>query len=377
MKHVRSKAMALSTALLSASCVDHEPRAEQRAGASESDSGLVDPGQDVSGYFIVTRIDTRRCLFPICGGVFVKHVNKALTVCGDGVPRKECHAAVTDVSALGLPEEQEQQFLAAFEQSKALVRGKLADVNDPSLPAPVSTLFTSEGWKGAAQSIPTGRFSRLSDSGIVCITFPCPSFLEQVLNTRRRRELAEVDLAASGAKPELVDAGYQELFDTGILAAGTHFPVTGPAGTMPGFRASEFYLRVRPDANTCSLSADTCPEGHYCAIPEGLCAQGSGTCEVQPEHCLFVWDPVCGCDGQTYSNAGCAAVAGVSVAHQGECGCAPMDAVGVGPCDAFFGYAFDGERCQAINGCSCEGTDCDALFSSLEDCEAKFEHCMS
>ncbi|XP_048748963.2 serine protease inhibitor dipetalogastin-like [Ostrea edulis] len=37
--------------------------------------------------------------------------------------------------------------------------------------------------------------------------------------------------------------------------------------------------------------------------------------------CLQYIDPVCGWNGQTYSNSGCAECAGVSVRCQGECPC--------------------------------------------------------
>ncbi|XP_062606195.1 serine protease inhibitor dipetalogastin-like [Saccostrea cucullata] len=37
--------------------------------------------------------------------------------------------------------------------------------------------------------------------------------------------------------------------------------------------------------------------------------------------CIQVWDPVCGVDGQTYSNTACLGCAGIPMACRGECPC--------------------------------------------------------
>lgn len=65
----------------------------------------------------------------------------------------------------------------------------------------------------------------------------------------------------------------------------------------------------------CANAAD------YCAFDEGQCrmADAAGTCQPKPEMCTQQYQPVCGCDGETYGNACEAASAGVSIMSQGEC----------------------------------------------------------
>ncbi len=63
-----------------------------------------------------------------------------------------------------------------------------------------------------------------------------------------------------------------------------------------------------------------CPQEHYCDRMKGDCG-GIGQCKPKPPGCLFVWDPVCGCDGVTYSNSCIANQADVPVACAGSCPC--------------------------------------------------------
>jgi hypothetical protein len=68
--------------------------------------------------------------------------------------------------------------------------------------------------------------------------------------------------------------------------------------------------------------AGPCPAGQFCDFPEeAQCGafDAPGVCRDRPELCLTEFDPVCGCDGQTYSNACFANVSGVSVLHPGPC----------------------------------------------------------
>jgi hypothetical protein len=229
-------------------------------------------GDGASTYFIVTGQDLRKCMYPICGGVYVKRLNQGTTKCADGVYRSECHATNVDLKGLGLEDADSSKFQDTFAQSYGIVRGSLKRVAD-GFGHDVDTLVATEAWVTATLSAPTGTFYGLSDNGIRCFAAPCSSILEEKLDTSTTLNIAEVDLTPSGANWKQIDQAQGMLSTTGILAAGSNHTIHGPGGTSKKLVASQFYTRLQPAAPTgVTCGANVCAEGEYC------CNEGCGMC---------------------------------------------------------------------------------------------------
>lgn len=201
-------------------------------------------------YFIVTRVDARKCAYPVCGGYFVKAVNSSLTRCADGKLARECHAVELDTRALGWSDEQRTKFEASFGTGKALVKGALEP--QPRGLYTGEVLRVTEAWQGqGGNKRPLGTFFSLKNNGIVCIQAPCPSFSLNALNRPdSERTIDTPDFSPARASDEAVKAAWAALEQGPILTAGAvvPFPTGGLQGTVYGRKllASEFYLPAKP-----------------------------------------------------------------------------------------------------------------------------------
>ncbi len=125
-----------------------------------------------------------------------------------------------------------------------------------------------------------------------------------------------------------------------------------------------------------------CPRGSYCELPPGICGGDVvGKCVRLPGGCSDIYEPVCGCDKNTYSNDCVRANAGVSKAHDGTCGNVRPDAGGEIKCSpGEFPCPF-GSFCESPAGhCRMPGgpglcqpfpDTCPEIYSPVCSCDGK------
>lgn len=142
------------------------------------------------------------------------------------------------------------------------------------------------------------------------------------------------DVYTPGGQPGQVGSGGTHKFtwktNSPLNLVGKHkidFELQRPwSETAPPAKTFSVTIDIKdtaPTAPKCGgLAGLRCAAGSYCeftATQRCGMADQMGTCEVQPQMCTAQYDPVCGCNGKTYSN-GCAAnAAGTSVASKGAC----------------------------------------------------------
>ena len=162
---------------------------------------------------------------------------------------------------------------------------------------------------------------------------------------------SDAGIADSGAGDDSDDAGSADGCDYNgsHYAFGDSFPDDAHAGSfcLCGVDGVACGIAIDPAPQACGgFAALSCNDGEYCNFPQqAVCGAGDATgyCKVTPGNCRNVQQhPVCGCDGTNYLSACAAALAGVSVAADGQCATTDQYCTGKAcgdSCDAPFGSA--------------------------------------
>ncbi len=138
----------------------------------------------------------------------------------------------------------------------------------------------------------------------------------------------------------------------------------GPTGrciqSSDGYCGWEVSECVPPAQQACGARGlGPCPSGQFCDTSSAACGRGdqAGVCREITFACPRHYAPVCGCDGNNYSNTCVANSRGIAVDHHGPCGPTPGTEGGVcgGP---------DRVGCQA--GLRCDRSEVAGCFEDAE-----------
>lgn len=203
----------------------------------------IDEAFNPKGFF-TARPDFRKCVSPLCGGYFIKKVNRYLTRCADGSRQKECY-----VAELVLPENTDRPNLGFGDT--LLLKGKVVAKDFDGF-GNLGAFVSNEAYLSVSESETRGRFIGLENNGLVCITSPCFSYDKYYLNRRFVTAVSSFNLDQAGANIDEIEHAMQLLADGEVLlASGFNRHTKGLAGRGIQFVATQFYLPIKSGEVEC------------------------------------------------------------------------------------------------------------------------------
>ena len=258
-----------------------EPGSEENASEESAVSGDT--------IFQDTRPDYRKCAWPMCGGVYVKAINKSETKCFDGSKQEECYVAGVDEAKLGLTGDQAGEVAMAIREGKVLLSGEFDQVKDG-----YANLLVHKAFQAQTGNVVTGTHYMVEPSGITCVKAPCPNFTANKLNGASKKLVTDIDLSALDLDDAGQEAIMKAIWETHIIVSGTIANVDTSIGVEKRLSVSEVFQTVEPITQLC-LSHDACGAGSHCDFTQCLsnCVEGQVCPAVCYGACVPGDAPVC------------------------------------------------------------------------------------
>lgn len=198
-----------------------------------------------TGTTYIVKPDYRKCAFPLCGGWFLTPVNQySLNLETEDEAYQNAallpnsiYVSYINYKRLGLTEKQIAELETAIHSEQALLRGTVT--NSPisgNIITRTKTLVANGAWVGANKNTPVGPYLKISSTGIVCITTPCPYFKATLINSNYSSEFHDLSLEKAMLDREQEAQAWQAISTDGLVITGTTYESTGfdETGAAPG-----------------------------------------------------------------------------------------------------------------------------------------------
>jgi hypothetical protein len=209
--------------------------------------GAVD-GADT--YFAVTA-DLRKCPSPLCGGWFLRSLNRPMTRCHDGQYAAACYTPVIDWSRIKLSDAKKAELLDASSKDAtsgavyAMARGRIVPTNRTTPHPEMGGFVITEAWVAEGTTVANGLFVKVQDNGMRCFAAPCPNLTEQTVNTPRFANIAAIDWKPAELTDDQIEECIQLMYSPdGIMVAGDRYMVHDDDGDAKARTATAAYYRL-------------------------------------------------------------------------------------------------------------------------------------
>jgi hypothetical protein len=262
---------------------------DELAGESTADDaidGKADGAVDGTYTYFEVWSDFRKCAAPVCGGFYLKRLNRSTTVCANGQTKASCYVPSLDWSESKLSDVLQAQLIDAANRDAmsygaiALVRGRMASQTYPGK-GNLGKFVVTEAWVAENDSVSDGVFAKIHDNGVRCITSPCPTIGEKGLNSSNKANVHGLDWSAGGFTDEQIATLGNELVTrpSGIIIAGDRYTFKENNVKAKGRTVTAAYRRLE-DAQPCYVGGCS---GQLCSDREGAIS----TCEWRDEYACY------------------------------------------------------------------------------------------
>ena len=239
-------------------------------------NGAVEPNE--RGKFYTIKPDLRKCASPICGGWYINPVNRKKMRCPDGTKKSECYVGSSKVNIEGLSSDQKTTLNNAMHQSAVLLKAQLnKSVRYSELIINAAWIAVDKNISGLINTQKSEKFYTVSNTGIVCITTPCPTLEASLLSRHRTKTFSHLDLTRINATSANFEQAYKAMdTDDGLLLQGSYISYEPNGLTM---QASNFYLKLEAENKISKQCIKTGCSSQLCSDEPVMT-----TCEYRPEY---------------------------------------------------------------------------------------------